>query len=221
MKYRIFTNTTDEKGKKIYVKNDNTDIFTTEELIETLRYDGTLAMYARTKKWFYTIEPTEETTIDKKEVNNFQKYLKEINITDEEIEKERVKRINMLHLETTAKKDAIENKTFWISENTGWLFNVNYYLPGYSYEKEVKEAINKITKLGGTPYFAIVDHLKDGGLWVSVLYVSPYKNEWKREKPDKNGIVFAAVYNTNFKNIDYGDIQIKIDKTAGSVKRIA
>lgn len=221
MTYRIYTNTKDKNGKKIYVKNNDTDVFTAEELIDALRYDSKLAMNARIKKWFYTIEPENNTTSNSRKMKNFTKYLKEINITDDEIEKERVKRIKMLKLESLARKDAIENKTFWISENTGWPWNINYYLHGYSYEKEVQEAINEIKKLGGTPYFAIVDHLKDGGLWISVLYISPYKNEWNREKPDKDGIVFAAVYNTSFGAIDYGDIQIHIDKSAGSVKRIA
>lgn len=221
MKYRLYTNTVNKNGEKVYVQNNDTDIFDTNELIETLEYDGTLAKKAKLDKLIYTIEKADDTPIDKKEMKHLKELLNQVNISDEDIENERVKRLKMLKLETMALNDAITNKTFWISENTGYPFNINYFLNGYSYEKEVREAINKITKLGGTPYFAIVDHLKDGGLWVSVLYVSPYKNEWKNERPNKNGIMFAGVYNTNLKNIDYGDIQIHIDKFAGSVKRIA
>lgn len=219
MSFRLNTGMVNDKGEKVFISNNGMVDFKDEDELYFYLFRNTpkLAMKARENNWHCTIEKDGVPFTD----TDLNDYVERINLSADEMEEERKKRIKMLKLEEMAEKDAITNKTFWISENTGYPFNVNYFLDGYSYEEEVKRAIEKIKSYGGLPYFAIVDHLKSGGLWISVLYVSLYKNEWRYERPDSNGIVVAGVYNTEFDDVDIGSIQIRLDAFAGSVRRIA
>ena len=129
-----------------------------------------------------------------------------INTTKEELKKEAVKRLKNLKLESMALKDYRDNDVFYVSERMGGI-PFNYFLPGYTYEKEVREAIEKVKEAGYFPYFAIVDHT-EFGLWISVLFITPDKRVWENVRPDKNGIVYSAVYNETG-DVDWGDIQIR------------
>lgn len=143
-----------------------------------------------------------------------------INLSAEELEEERIRRIKALDLEETAKEDMLENKTFWVSERMGLPWNVNYFLDGYFYEKEVRKCLGVLERLTILPYFAIVDHLRDGGLMISILGVSRYKSDWKYERIDENGCIYSWVFNTELGNVpDYGMIQITFGM--GGVRRIA
>ena len=132
--------------------------------------------------------------------------LESINTTEEEMKEEAVKRLKKLNLEPMAFENYRDDDVFYVSERMG-RFPVNYFLPGYTYEKEVREALEKVKEVGYFPYFAIVDHT-EFGLWVSVLFVTPHKRVWENEKPDENGVVYSAVYNETG-DVDWGDIQIR------------
>ena len=218
MSYRVYVGAKDNMGNKVYLKKeDGTTTFESDELYCFLRENlPVLPKKVRENHWHLTVEEEGKPVSDE----DFGYYLSMYNITEEELEEERVKRLKRLHLEETALKDAIKNKTMWISENMGLPWNVNYFLPGYTYEKEVRRAMKKVSICGAIPYFAIVDHLRDGGIWVSVLYISLHKSEWPYERADNNGYIDSGVYNSAFDGVDFGTIQIRCG-LGGSVKRVA
>lgn len=163
------------------------------------------------------------------ECSEYIEYLENINTTDEEMEAERTRRVKALNLESSAEKDILKNKTLWIAENLGLPWGVNYFLPGYTYEKEVRACMEKLVKGDNVPYFAIVDHLKNGELLISFLFVSIHKDAWDsmecfhdrnyKKDMEKGEYVDAWVFNTNFMEIpDLGTIQIK--RGMGSLKRV-
>ena len=217
MSYKLWNDILDTKGFKVAIpKKDGTYEFTKEELINYLRENlSYLPGKVRANHWHFVVSK-DGTAVKDEDIDD---YLSMYNITEKEMEEERVNRLKSLELEKTALQDAIKNKTMWISENTGMPWNVNYFLEGYTYEKEVKRAMEKIQEYGGVPYFAIVDHLRDGGIWVSMLYISLYKEDWNYERLDSNGIIYSAVYNSGLDCMDYGSIQIKVG-LGGSVKRV-
>ena len=218
MSYKIWKNTLDEKGIRVCLsKDDGSYDFEKGELIDFLRDNlYHLPQKVREENGYLSVEKDGVLVSDE----DIDYYLSMYNVTAEEIEKERVKRLKGLKLEGIALQDAIKNKTFWISENVGMPWNINYFLSGYTYEKEVKRAIKRVSKYGGVPYFAVVDHLRDGGIWVSVLFISLQKEEWRYEVPNGNGELFAGVYDSAYDGLDFGNIRIQCG-VGGSVKRTA
>ena len=218
MSYRVYVGAMDNEGKKVYLtKDDGTCDFEEMELYSFLRKQlSSLPQKVRENHWHLTVEKDGKPFSD----DDFDYYISMYNITEEEIEAERVMRLKRLRLEETALRDAIKNKTMWISENMGLPWNVNYFLSGYTYEKEVKRAMKRVSTCGAIPYFAIVDHLRDGGIWVSVLYISLHKSDWKYERMDSNGYIDSGVYDSTYDGMDFGSIQIKCG-LGGSVKRVA
>lgn len=218
MSYKLWDSRLDEIGFKVCLpKKDGTYEYTKDELIGYLRDNlEWLPGKARNNHWNLVVEkdgvPVHDEDIDY--------YLAMYNLSNEEIEEERIKRLKALQLEETALRDAIKNKTIWIAENMGYPWNVNYFLSGYTYEKEVKRAMEKASICGGIPYFAIVDHLRDGGVWVSILYISLHKEDWKYERPDSEGYLECGVYTSTYDDMDFGSIKIKVG-IGGSVKRVA
>lgn len=218
MSYKLMNDILDTKGFKVALaKKDGSYDFTKEELIDYL-HDNlmTLPGKVRANHWHLVVEKDGVPVKDA----DFDYYLAMYNITEEEMETERVNRLKSLRLEETALKDAIKNKTMWISENTGLPWNANYFLSGYTYEKEVKRAMEKVLPYGGVPYFAIVDHVRDGGIWVSLLYISLHKEYWGYERVSREGTIDSGVYNSALDCMDFGQIQIKVG-LGGSVKRVA
>lgn len=231
--YTLYIGKKTDDGEKLYVSKSSEqatasmdkavsfqNVVKLEDFLDT--YHKTLQDMVLTKDWKISVEQDGKPfAVDSDSMEMIDYYLTNINLTAKEVEEERVRRLKLLHLETTALKDAIENKTFYVSERTGLPWNVNYYLAGYSYEKEVKEALEKVKKYGGVPYWGIVDHMKDGSLWISILFVSLEKTSWKYEVADEDGLIFAGVYNTGLEDMDFGSIVIHTDAQYGSVKRIA
>lgn len=208
------------------ITKEKTLCFTDKSQLEKFLLDNLYEInrWLRKNKYKLTVD------LNDHECHEYINYLNSINTTDEELEKERVERVKALKLEPYAEKDIIKNKTIWISENMGLPWNVNYFLDGYTYEKEVREGLKKLVRGDNIPYFAIVDHLKNGGLMISFLYVSIHKDAWesmerfhdKNYKQDlkKGEYVDSWVFNTNFMELpDLGTIRIK--REMGSIKRVA
>lgn len=218
MGYRVYVGVKDDVGDKIYMaKEDGSADFTKEELVDYLCEKlAFIPEKVRQRHWHLTAEKDGKPVSDE----DIDYFLEMYNVTEAEVEAERIRRLKQLHLEKMALKDTIKNHTMWISENMDMPWNVNYFLPGYSYAKEVRQAMKKVSVCGAIPYFAIVDHMRDGSLWISVLYISLHKEDWPYERVSPNGMVSSGVYNTALDDVDFGTIQIRCG-LAGSVKRYA
>ena len=215
MEIRLQVNYKD--GKKHYVGNEKGIVLSDKEHSLVWNDEEDLYFYLKkNRKELRKIVQEEKASLemvglpphdDITETEDENIYLLEsINTPEEEMKGEAVKRLKKLKLEPMAFENYRDNDVFYVSERMGG-FPVNYYLPGYTYEKEVKAAIEIVKEAGYFPYFAIVDHT-EFGLWVSVLFVTPHKRVWENERPDKNGIVYSAVYNETG-DVDWGDIQIR------------
>lgn len=217
--YMIRLGVKDADGNNLYYVSDSARNFSAPKE-EALVFDslGAVAEFILLKKAMLRENANNFGWQVSVEDEYFEVDLAYINLKDEEVERERVRRLKALNIEPLALEEAINNKTIYISENMGLPYNVNYFLPGYTYEKEVRQALTKVDKNRGVPYWVIVDHLRDGGLLINILYVSLYKNNWEYERLDPNGIISACVVNTNDETVD--NRYIKIRCIHGGVKRL-
>lgn len=215
MEIRLQVNCKD--GRKLYVNDEKGIVFGDKEHSLVWNDENDLYLYLReNRKELRKIVQEEKAGLeivglpphdDITEIEDENTYLLGfINTTKKELKKEAVKRLKNLKLESMALKDYRDNDVFYVSERMG-RFPVNYFLPGYTYEKEVRQAIEKVKESGYFPYFAIVDHT-EFGLWISVLFITPDKRVWENERPDENGIVRSAVC-TETGDVDWGNIQIR------------
>lgn len=134
-------------------------------------------------------------------------------LTKEMMKEEAIKRLKKLNVEKIAFHEFEENGVFYVSERMRspdfGVVPVNYFLNGYTYEKEVKDAIRGVKDMGGYPYWGIVDHMRGGYLMISILFVSKYQENWEDERADEDGIVLSMVYNTGMDFSELGSIVIK------------
>lgn len=105
---------------------------------------------------------------------------------EEEMKEEALKRMKLLRLHIPVIKDF--PKRLWKSEGPGIL----YYLP--QDDEETIKAIEDTMDDGMVPYHAIVTPTRIGTM-ISVLTVSKYKEDWKYERPNKDGFLSCHVYN--------------------------
>lgn len=187
MEIRLQVNCKD--GRKLYVSGEKGIVFGDKEHSLVWNDEDDLYLYLReNRKELRKLVQEEKTSLemvglpphdDITETEDENIYLLGlINTTKEELKKEAVKRLKNLKLESTALKDYRDNDVFYVSERMGRM-PVNYFLPGYTYEKEVRQAIEKVKGSGYFPYFAIVDHT-EFGLWISVLFITPDKRVWEK-----------------------------------------
>ena len=228
--FAIFTGMHGVDGKKLFLANNDGVMTATKDEFLTFDNEWKLVDFLESKckamrksawrnGWHYSLKAlSTDSAISKDAMDIIRSFMDNANLTQEKMERERVKRLKELKLEGLILQEAIKNKTMVISEGMGLPWGVNYVLHGYTYEDEVRKAMKKVEEIDGLPYFAIVNHLRDGGLWVSVLFVSAEKEYWEEEHMDENGYIFAGVYSTQLDSIDWGMIGIK--PAGGGVVRI-
>lgn len=209
MGYKIWTGTVDANGEKVYLPMGSEKIDKEHLVFLLSTFVKGLSEKTRENHWHLSLEIDGEPACEK-EIDH---YLDMCNITEEELEEERIKRLKLLHLGKNVLTDAIQNKTIWVSEQ-----RKNYRLSGYIYEAEVQRAMDKVSLFGGVPYFAIVT-TSDNDIQVSVLYISLHKDSWNHEIPDIDGFLICGVYNSIYDEFDWDKIQIQRD-SSGKLKRV-
>lgn len=209
MGYRIWTGTKDADERKVYLPFCDEKIDKDHLVFLLSTFVKGLSKKTRENHWHLSLEIDGKPARDKE----IDRYLDMCNITEEELEAERIKRLKLLHLEKSILADAIQNKTIWVSEQ-----GKNYTLSGYIYEAEVRKAMEKVSLFGEVPSFSIVT-ISDNSIQVSILYVSLHKGCWNHEIPDTDGFLICGVYNSNYDELDWDLIQIQWD-SSGNVKRV-
>lgn len=136
---------------------------------------------------------------------------------------EAIKRLKMLEkhylLHKNVLKEFEEDETIYYSENLGGAFaGTLYWLRNQErYVKAVKEIVSK-TQI--YVYYCILNHTELGDMF-TMLYISPYKEEWKLEREDlKSGFVVAYIKNLEDDSCSkFGGIEIR--GVNGGLERIA
>ena len=216
--YKLYLNKMDNEGNPMYYMDDNHEVVSFKE--KQGMWEFLWTSFIKIRKYVQSVGGKAVVEVDGKVITDedWKNELEYINLSNEEVDKERVKRLKKFDLEPIALKEAIKNHTFYVSENMGMPFNVNYFLDGYTYEKEVRRAIELLENVGGVPYWGVVDHFRGGGIMVSLLYVSPVKTDWDYERLQEGGYIQACVYNSQFDDIEIGDIQVR--SILGGLKRV-
>lgn len=122
----------------------------------------------------------------------------------EEMKKEALERMQMLHLNEDTIKDFEENEKAWKSEtNMGILYWLNEVE-----EKLVKEFEERT---GGLVYHLIHNNYKEIGECYSIFYVSKHKEEWDYDRYDiKAYCPFVYVLNVENETFsEFGQIGIR------------
>ena len=123
-------------------------------------------------------------------------------MTKEERFIEAIERMKMLKLDKSCIEAFTKGKV-WESEGYGALYEVN---------KEEQQIIDKFEKEHeGCLVYHMIHNKFEFGECYSILYVSPDKEEWQRDKEDiKDGYVFAYVYNKDCEWCsEFGSIAVK------------
>ena len=136
---------------------------------------------------------------------------------------EAIKRLKMLEeqylLHKNVLKEFEEDETIYYSEDLGGAYaGILYWLSNQErYIKSVRK-IEKKTKI--YVYHCILNHTELGDM-LTMLYVSPYEEEWNLEQEDlKSGFAIAYIKNLNDDfGSEFGGIQIKGQN--GGLKRIS
>lgn len=121
-----------------------------------------------------------------------------------EMKKEALERMQMLHLNEGAIKDFEENDKVWKSEtDMGILYWAN--------EKEEKMVKEFEEKTGGLVYHLIHNHYREIGECYSILYVSQHEEEWKMDRYDLSSYYpFVYVENIDDETLsEFGAIGIR------------
>ena len=131
-------------------------------------------------------------------------------MTKEERFIEAIERMKMLKLDKSCIEAFTKGKV-WESEGYGALYEVN---------KEEQQIIDKFEKEHeGCLVYHMIHNKFEFGECYSILYVSPDKEEWQRDKEDiKDGYVFAYVENIDTPCFsEFGSIAVK-PSTGGLVR---
>ena len=136
---------------------------------------------------------------------------------------EAIKRLKILEKEYLVHKNVLkefkQNETIYYSENLGGAFSgILYWLRN---KKEFVEKVKEIEKTRNLYiYHCILNHYRDIGDVLTMLYVSEDEEFWEYEREElKDGYASAYVWNISFEHYsEFGDIGI-VGVNGGLVRR--
>lgn len=135
--------------------------------------------------------------------------MEEEKATREEMIQEAVERMKMFKMLKSVIKD-FQKGVLNLSENGGCLFWL---------EDEEKQLVQEYEHRTDTVVFHVIKSHTDIGLMYSLLYVSPYKEEWEEEREEmQEGIHIAYVYNMAWPDCSEAGC-ISVRPSIGGLKR--
>ena len=134
------------------------------------------------------------------------------NATREQMKEEVIKRMKLLNLHTNAIHEFQDDGTVTCSQFGGALFWLN---------NDQKKRVNEFeTETGNLVYHVIATHYVKLGQMLTLLYVSPYMEDWERDEAElKAGEPLAYVVNCDDEICsEYGCVGIQ--SCAGGLRRV-